>query len=77
MVRLDKVLEYPKCKMLVQVHDELLVSVPTNELKLWIPRVEEAMGNGEVLLVESMEDARPVKLVVEAHSAGSWEEAKG
>jgi DNA polymerase-1 len=75
MVRLDKELEWPKCKMLVQVHDELVVSVPTDELGIWIPTIERCMGNNEILTDGKV--AQGVKLEVEAHSAGSWSEAKG
>jgi len=75
MVRLDKELEWPKCKMLVQVHDELVVSVPTDELGIWIPTIERCMGNNEILTDGKV--AQGVRLEVEAHSAGSWSEAKG
>lgn len=69
MIKVNAELEYPKCKMLVQVHDELIVSVPTDELRKWVPVVESAMGNGRVI--------KGVTLEVEAHFAGSWSEAKG
>jgi DNA polymerase I-like protein with 3'-5' exonuclease and polymerase domains len=55
--------------MLVQVHDEIVISVPTEELNVWEPVVEEHMGNGRVIM--------GVRLEVEAHHAGSWSEAKG
>jgi DNA polymerase I-like protein with 3'-5' exonuclease and polymerase domains len=61
--------------MLVQVHDELVVSVPTDELGIWIPTIERCMGNNEILTDGKV--AQGVKLEVEAHSAGSWSEAKG
>jgi DNA polymerase I-like protein with 3'-5' exonuclease and polymerase domains len=67
--------------MLVQVHDELVTSVPLNEERLWIPRIEEAMGHGTMFTDGATDDQgrpfKPVKLVVEAHAAGSWAEAKG
>jgi len=69
MVKLSSVLDYPKCKMLVQVHDEIVISVPVDELNKWEPMVEEYMGNGRVIMGVSLE--------VEAHHAGSWSEAKG
>jgi DNA polymerase-1 len=69
MVKLSSVLDYPKCKMLVQVHDEIVISVPVDELNKWEPMVEEYMGNGRVI--------KGVSLEVEAHHAGSWSEAKG
>lgn len=75
MVRLDRVLEWPKCKMLVQVHDEMVISVPSDELGIWVPRIETAMGNETVLTDGIVEHG--VKLVVEAHYAGSWYDAKG
>jgi DNA polymerase-1 len=69
MVKLSSALDYPKCKMLVQVHDEIVISVPSNELNTWEPLVEDCMGNGRVIMGVSLE--------VEAHHAGSWSEAKG
>ena len=75
MVRLDRNLDWPKCKMLVQVHDELVTSVPTDELGIWIPVIETAMGNGTMLHDGKVKEG--VKLVVEAHAAGSWADAKG
>ena len=75
MVRLDRNLDWPKCKMLVQVHDELVTSVPTDELGIWIPVIETAMGNGTILHDGKVKEG--VKLVVEAHAAGSWADAKG
>lgn len=75
MVRLDRALDYPSCKMLVQVHDELLTSVPTDELGKWVPVIETAMGNGTILTDGKV--AEGVKLVVDAHAAGSWYAAKG
>lgn len=78
MVKLDGVLEYPKCKMVLQVHDELVTSVPTDEVGLWLPIIESSMGNGTYITDKPGDDSvKPVKLVVEAHSAGSWAEAKG
>jgi DNA polymerase-1 len=75
MVRLDNQLDWPKCKILVQVHDELVTSVPTEELGIWIPVIETAMGNNTY--IHDGKVASGVKLVVEAHAAGSWAEAKG
>jgi DNA polymerase I-like protein with 3'-5' exonuclease and polymerase domains len=69
MVKLSSALEYPKCKMLVQVHDEIVISAPADELNTWEPLVEDCMGNGRVIMGVSLE--------VEAHHAGSWSEAKG
>ena len=69
MVRVHRTLDYPKCRMLVQVHDELVVSVPIEEIPKWEPALEQAMGNGKVIMGVSLE--------VEAHHAQSWSEAKG
>ena len=69
MIKVSNLLEYPKCKLLVQVHDELVVSVPTEELSHWVPLIESSMGNGNVIM--------GVELEVEAHYANSWAEAKG
>ena len=75
MARLDSALEWPKCKMLVQVHDEMVISVPTDELSKWVPIVEQGMGNG--MIVNNGKVPEGVALEVEAHFAGSWAEAKG
>ena len=56
-------------KMLVQVHDELVVSVPTEEVDTMLPIFIEAMGNGVVI------EGIPIK--VSCHAASSWAEAKG
>jgi DNA polymerase-1 len=75
MVKLDSALDWPKCKMLVQVHDEIVTSVPTEEIGIWIPVIEQAMGNGTILHDGKVKEG--VKLEVEAHAAGSWDKAKG
>jgi DNA polymerase I-like protein with 3'-5' exonuclease and polymerase domains len=75
MVRVDEMLDFPACKMLVQVHDELVISVPTKELSKWLPAVEVAMGNGN-LVTNNGKAQEPVALEVTAHAAGSWAEAK-
>lgn len=69
LIKLDRELEFPTCKMLVQVHDEVVLSVPTDQVSKWEPIVERAMGNGRVI--------HGVPIEVEAHHAGSWAEAKG
>ena len=69
MIKVSSALEYPKCKLLVQVHDELVTSVPTEEIIKWVPVIETAMGNGKSIM--------GVELEVEAHFASSWAEAKG
>jgi DNA polymerase I-like protein with 3'-5' exonuclease and polymerase domains len=55
--------------MLVQVHDELVVSVPTEEINTLMPVLVNAMGHGRVI--------SGIPLKVSCHSAGSWSEAKG
>lgn len=69
MINLAKALDPSECKMLVQVHDELVISVPLSSILTWVPIIESAMGNGRVI--------NGVSLEVEAHYAGSWSEAKG
>ena len=69
MIDVSTALPYPKCKMAVQVHDELVVIVPIDEAPHWRDVIETAMGNGRVLM--------GVELEVEAHNAQSWVEAKG
>lgn len=76
MIELDKVLEWPRCRMVLQVHDEIVTAVPTEEVGLWVPRIEQAMGNGAILDANGTVK-EGVKLEVEAHFAGSWYDAKG
>jgi len=76
LVELDKVLEWPKCRMVLQVHDEIVTAVPTDEAGLWLPQIEKSMGNGVVLDANGTVN-EGVELVVEAHFAGSWYDAKG
>jgi DNA polymerase I-like protein with 3'-5' exonuclease and polymerase domains len=76
MIKLDGMLDFPTCKMLIQVHDELVISVPTEQLVRWVPVVESCMGNG-TWLDNNGQAPVPVQLEVEAHFARSWSEAKG
>jgi DNA polymerase-1 len=69
MVDLDKALAGTDARMLLQVHDELIVSTPTEQLTLWEPVVEQSMGDGRIIM--------GVPLNVTAHHAGSWNDAKG
>jgi DNA polymerase I-like protein with 3'-5' exonuclease and polymerase domains len=55
--------------MLVQVHDELVVAVPTEEVSTLEPMLIQAMGDGVKY--------EGIPLKVSCHSAGSWSEAKG
>ena len=57
-------------KVLVQVHDELVVSVPDkDQVDYYSEVITEAMGHGITL--------HDVPLVVSAHSGSTWSEAKG
>lgn len=56
-------------RMLVQVHDELVASVPYEELDSIIDPFITAMGNGNVI--------KGVPLMVSYHNASNWAEAKG
>ena len=69
MIRLHAVTLEESCNMLVQVHDEIVASVPSDEVTHWAGVIEETMGNGKII--------DGVALEVEAHYAGSWAEAKG
>lgn len=74
IIELDKALDWPRCKLLLQVHDELVVSVPTDELKQWVPVIEQSMGNGRLLRVNDSD--KPVTLLAEAHFGGTWGQVK-
>lgn len=56
-------------KLLVQVHDELVVMVKEEDVDSLLPKLVNAMGDGVVY------DGIPLK--VSCHSAISWAEAKG
>jgi DNA polymerase I-like protein with 3'-5' exonuclease and polymerase domains len=58
-----------EAKMLVQVHDELVVAVPIEETYKMEKVLVEAMGHGTVI--------EGIPLKVSCHSANSWAEAKG
>jgi DNA polymerase-1 len=68
MVKVHNMLPFPECKLLVQVHDELVVSVPEGESAEWLPRIEEAMGDGTLI--------KGVPLKVSGNTAYSWYDAK-
>ena len=68
MVRVHTALDYPACKMLVQVHDELVVSVPADESNDWLKVIETEMGNGQIMM--------DIPLLVEGNTALSWYDAK-
>lgn len=69
ITQVDKVIDFPKCKLLVQVHDELVLSVPTDELRVWEPKLLVAMGDGDI-----MNGGIPLR--VSSGYAGSWYDAK-
>lgn len=56
-------------QLLVQVHDELVVIVPEDEVEKYQPLLVKAMGDGTVV--------NGIPLKVSCHSAHSWSEAKG
>lgn len=69
MVDIDALLDGTGAKLLVQVHDELVVAVPEDLVDEIQPKFMEAMGHGRVI------DGVP--LLVSCHTAYSWAEAKG
>jgi DNA polymerase-1 len=56
-------------KMLVQVHDELVVLVKDSDVDEFMPLLMSSMGDGVVY--------EGIPLKVSCDSAGSWSEAKG
>jgi len=56
-------------RLLVQVHDELLATCPTDKVDEVIPVMMEGMGHGRVI--------EGIPLRVSGHAAQSWAEAKG
>lgn len=56
-------------RLLVQVHDELVVIVPEDSVEQFEPLLVKAMGDGTVV--------NGIPLRVSCHSAHSWSEAKG
>lgn len=69
MVNCSKWFRGTNAQMLVQVHDELVVAVPSDEVSEMQDILVKAMGDGTVY------DGIPLK--VSCHSALSWAEAKG
>jgi len=69
MINIDQDLSNTNLKMLVQVHDELVVAVPYEELDEIVEPFITAMGNGNVI--------KGVPLMVSYHNASNWSEAKG
>jgi DNA polymerase-1 len=69
MVRVHSKLPHETCRLLVQVHDELMISVPEDEVPFYSTLLQNEMGDGTVI--------NGVPLNVTAHSGRSWYEAKG
>lgn len=69
MINIHKVLQGTGAKLLVQVHDELIVSVPDDALDEVVSPFLKAMGDGTVI--------EGVPLKVSYHHAQNWAEAKG
>lgn len=69
MIDVYQAFDNTNAKMLVQVHDELVVAVPTEDVDEMMPVLVKAMGDGTVI------EGIPIK--VSCHSAHSWAEAKG
>lgn len=69
MVRVHGRLPHDTCRLLVQVHDELMISVPEDEVTHYSKLLQDQMGDGTVI--------KGVPLNVTAHSGRSWYEAKG
>ena len=69
MLDIHDLLKDTGASLLVQVHDELVVSVPEDIIDEITPRFMEAMGHGRII------DGVP--LMVSCDSAYSWAEAKG
>ena len=67
MIRLHKVLQAYQARLLLQVHDELVFEISSDEWAELQPKIASTM--------ESAVDLR-VPLVVEAHAAKNWMEAK-
>jgi DNA polymerase I-like protein with 3'-5' exonuclease and polymerase domains len=68
MVDIAELLKGTGATLLVQVHDELVVSVPEDILEELKPRFMDAMGHNRVM------DGVP--LLVSCDSAYSWADAK-
>lgn len=69
MIDVHEALKPFDAKILVQVHDELVVAVPTGNIDEAQDVMVQAMGHGRVI--------EGIPLKVSCHSANSWSEAKG
>lgn len=67
MIHVDKLLKGTRSRLILQIHDELLVDLHKDETDL-IPKIEEAMVNALPL-------PNGVPILVEARTGGNWLEA--
>ena len=67
MIRLHQVLQNYQARLLLQVHDELVFEIPPDEWADLSPKIKAAMESAVEL---------KVPLLVEAHAAKNWMEAK-
>ena len=67
MIHVDKLLKGTRSRLILQIHDELLVDLHRDELAL-IPKIEEAM-------VSALPLPNGVPILVEARTGGNWLEA--
>lgn len=64
MIHVDKLLKGTRSRLILQIHDELLVDLHRDELAL-IPKIEEAM-------VSALPLPNGVPILVEARTGGNW-----
>jgi DNA polymerase-1 len=69
MIDCFNVFEHSPAQMLVQVHDEIVVAVPAEDVDEMKDMLVTAMGHGKIY------DGIPLK--VSCHAAPSWAEGKG
>ncbi len=67
MIKIDKLLEQYQAKMLLQVHDELVLEIPQDEWEELQPKIKATMENAIDL---------SVPMVAEIGSGANWMEAK-
>ena len=67
MLKVDRLLETYQAKMLLQVHDELVLEIPDEEIDSLTHKIKETMENAIEL---------SIPLVVDVHVGKNWMEAK-
>jgi DNA polymerase I len=67
MIKLHEILQYYQARLLLQVHDELVFEVPSNEWEELQPKIKSVMENAMSLTIP---------LVVEVRAGKNWMEAK-